>query len=98
MFGSAPTPMDASPQCAAFRRSGGFRFLVALARCGDLLLCAKHLFVAAMMKSVFWLAIRRACVRTGVGALQPTTAASHSPRDDYSPQSSGSAEQMFGEE
>ena len=25
-----------------------FRFLVALARCGDLLLCAKHLFVAAM--------------------------------------------------
>jgi hypothetical protein len=34
---------------AAFRRSCGFRFLVALARCGDLLLCAKHLFVAAIL-------------------------------------------------
>ena len=28
------------------RRSCGFRFFVALARCGDLLLRAKHLFVA----------------------------------------------------
>jgi hypothetical protein len=26
-----------------------FRFFVALARCGDLLLCAKHLFVAAIV-------------------------------------------------
>ena len=30
------------------RRFCGFRFFVALARCGDLLLCAKHLFVAAI--------------------------------------------------
>jgi hypothetical protein len=30
------------------RLSRAFRFLVALARCGDLLLSAKHLFVAAI--------------------------------------------------
>ena len=36
------------PQCPAFRPSCGFHFFVALARCGDLLLCAKHLFVAAI--------------------------------------------------
>jgi hypothetical protein len=34
---------------AARQRSMGFSaFLVALARCGDLLFCAKHLFVAAI--------------------------------------------------